>query len=124
MTLNSNFSGAALMPGRGKLQGTDRGLDALVGVVILLAEVLIGFLAINALYLAGSAQTAANPSATDATEAGFAIAVFGGGIAVGITTLIYLIRIATGRRSWPAPLWGAILMTVALFVGYLVMATG
>jgi hypothetical protein len=123
MTLNSSVSGAYLLPPRGRLQGPDRGLDAFVGLVILLAELAIGALSVTALYAAGIATngTASDPSAV---EAGFAIALFGGGFVVIVTTLIYLVRVVAGRRSWPAPLWGLILMTVALFVGYLVMAAG
>ena len=54
MTLNANYPGARLGSGRAPLEGSDRGLDALVGLVILVAEVLIGFLAISSLYLFGS----------------------------------------------------------------------
>jgi hypothetical protein len=124
MTLNANFAGATLMPGGGRLAGPDRGLDALIGLVILVAELLIGSQALYALYLAGNAYVETTPSARGGVEAGFAIAMFGTAIAVGFTTLIYLVRIASARRSWRAPLWGAILMTAALFAGYLVMAGG
>lgn len=105
-----------------KVEGTERGLDALVGVIILIAELIIGFLAIYALYEFGSnPPSGADP---DAIDIGFTIAVFGGGIVVAITTIVYLVRIAIGRRSWTAPFWGTILMTVAIIVGYFIMASG
>lgn len=122
MTLNSNYPGAVRMAPRGKLEGPERGLDALVGVVILLAELAVGLMTVYALYTFGAAAGETNPSKMDQLEAGYGIALFGSGIAVLITTIVYLARIVTGRRSWPAPLWGLILMTVALLVGYFVMA--
>jgi hypothetical protein len=122
MTLNSNYPGAVRMAPRRRLEGPDRGLDALVGLVILVAELFIGLLSIFALFEAGSAASAADPGASETVNAGFLIALFGSALAVLITTLIYLVRVVVGRRSWPAPLWGTILMTVALLVGYLVMA--
>jgi hypothetical protein len=121
MTLNSNFAGAVQVAPRTRLEGPERGLDALVGLVILLTAFAIGTLSIFALYEAGDAVLAANPSAGESLGAGFSIALFGSGIAVLVTTIVYLARVIAGRRSWPAPLWGAILMTVALVVGYVVM---
>lgn len=123
MTLNTNFAGAALLPPRGRLFGSDRGLDALIGLVILIAEVLVGFLSVYALFVGGMAVVEADPGAADRASVGLGIAVVGGAIPVVISTIIYLVRIATGRRSWPAPLVGAILMTAILFVGYVVMAS-
>ena len=122
MTLNANFAGATLLSGRGKLEGPERGLDALVGLVILVAELFIGILSAYALFAFGDAavDTSADP---EAISVGFGIAVFGGGIIVVVTTLTYLVRMAAGRRSWPAPLWGTILMTVALLIGYAIMAS-
>jgi hypothetical protein len=117
MTLNSNYPGAVQMAPRRRLEGPERGLDALVGLVILLAELAVGFMSIYALYQLGVAS-----GSTDAANAGFAIAVFGSGIVVIVTTLVYLGRVIAGRRSWPAPLWGVILMSAALIVGYVVMA--
>lgn len=122
MTLNSNYPGAVRMAPRGKLEGPERGLDAFVGLVILLAEIAIGLMAIYALYTAGAAAGVDNPATMDQLEAGYGIALFGSGIVVVITTLVFLVRVIAGRRSWPAPLWGLILMTVALLVGYFVMA--
>jgi hypothetical protein len=117
MTLNSNYPGAVRMAPRGKLEGPERGLDALVGLVILVAELAIGLLSIYALYSAGT-----EAGGTDAAQVGFGIALFGSGIVVLVTTVVFLGRIIAGRRSWPAPLWGLILMTVALVIGYFVMA--
>ena len=122
MTLNANFAGATVLSG--KLEGSERGLDALIGLVILIAELLVGFLGVYALYLYGIDASASAPAAEGAASAGLTIALFGGGIAVGVSTLIYLVRVATGRRSWLAPLWGGILMSVALVVGYFVTTTG
>ncbi|CAN5180893.1 hypothetical protein BH11ACT4_BH11ACT4_22350 [soil metagenome] len=122
MSLNQNFSGAALMPGRQKLDGSERGLDALVGLVIFLAEVLVGFLAVYALYLFGRDAVATSSSAASTLETGFLIALAGSVAVVAVTTLVFLVRLARGRRSWPAPLWGLILLSVACGVGYFVMA--
>lgn len=122
MTLNANFAGARVLSG--KLEGSERGLDGLIGLIILVAELAIGFLSISALFVFGEELSQSTPSARAAAEIGFAIALFGGGIAVGVSTLVYLVRIATGHRSWRAPLWGGILMTVALVVGYFIMAGG
>ena len=124
MTLNSNFAGATVLAGREKLQGSDRGLDALIGLVILVSQALVGFLAVSALFVAASAGIATNPSASESISVGFALALFGSSIIVTITLIVYLVRIATGRASWRAPLIGSILMTVMLFIGYIVMASG
>ena len=114
MTLNANFAGARLMSPT--LEGPERGLDALIGLVVLIAELLIGFLAIYALYEYGIANYGSS------TDFGFGFALFGSLIVVGITTLTYLIRIARGRRSWTAPLWGTILMTAAAIIGFVIMS--
>ena len=123
MTLNSNYPGAVRMAPRGKLDGPERGLDALVGLVILVAELTIGVLSIYALYTAGASAVEGNRGLADQLEAGYGIALIGSAVVFIITTLIYLVRIIVGRRSWPAPLWGTILMTAALVIGYLVMAS-
>ena len=118
MTLNANVSGARVLSR--KLDGPERGLDAPVGLIVLIAELLIGVLAITALYEFGEANYVG-----DSTNFGFAVALFGSIILVSITTLVYLVRIARGtRRSWSAPLWGTILMTVTLLVGFAIMASG
>ena len=122
MTLNSNFAGAVQMAPRTRLEGPERALDALTGLVILVAELVIGVLSIYALYTAGTAIVEGGSGSADAASAGFAIAVFGSGILVLITTIVYLVRVAIGRRSWTAPLWGGILMSAVLIIGYVVMA--
>jgi len=119
--LNQNFAGATVLAGRGKLRGTDRGLDGLVGLVILIATILIGFEALYALYVAGVSATGSS-SSTDELEFGFGLAVVGSLVSVSITTLVYLVRLIVGRRSWPAALWGLILMTVFVIAGYAIMA--
>lgn len=123
MTLNANFAGAVQMAPRRMLEGPERGLDGLVGLVILLAELVIGLMSLYALYAAGTGLVESSPGSAEAASAGFAIAVFGSGIVVLVTTIVYLARVAMGRRSWTAPLWGTILMSVALIVGYVVMAS-
>ena len=117
MTLNANFPGAVQLASRPRLEGPERALDALVGLVIVVTELIVGLLSILALYAAGS--TSPN---YDQAEAGFAIALFGAGIAFVITTIVYLVRIIVGRRSWSAPLWGLALITAAVIVGFLVMS--
>lgn len=116
MTLNQIFAGATLMRGRKKLEGPDRMLDVLIGLVIVVVELLVGFLLVSALYEAGVKLNTENASV------GFSIAVFGGGAAVVITTLVYLVRIARGVRSWPAPLWGLILLGAACALGYFILS--
>ena len=123
MTLNTNFAGAVVLTGREKLTGSDRGLDALIGLVILVSQVLIGFLAVSALFIAGTAEVVSNPSSSDSVSVGFAIALFGSSIIAVITLLVYLVRVAMGRASWRGPFLGAILMTGVLFLGYLVMSS-
>jgi len=105
-----------------KLEGPERGLDALVGLVIVMSELFIGLIAVYALYEFGSAAFASNPYGGDAINAGFLIALVGGGVLFLVTTIVYLGRIIAGRRSWPAPLWGTFLMSAAILVGYAVMA--
>ena len=55
-------------------------------------------------------------------EFGFLIVLIGGGLAVVITTFVYLGRLIAGRRSWGAPLTGLILFTIAAVIGWLVMS--
>lgn len=117
MTLNATLAGAR-PASRKKLEGPERGLDAAVGLVILIAGLLIGFVTIMTLVEIGSA----NP--TVAANIGYDVALVGGGFFFLITTIIYLVRIAIGRRSWTAPLWGTILMSVCLIIGYIIMASG
>jgi hypothetical protein len=116
MSLNTNFAGATLMSGKRKLQGGEHGLDALIGLVILLVEVFAGFLVLYTLYLA-AVSLGSNVAAI-----GFGIALWGSVVVFAITTISYLIAVARGRRSWPSALWGLVLITIVLVIGYFVMA--
>ncbi|MEO7122883.1 MAG: hypothetical protein ABJA94_00625 [Rhodoglobus sp.] len=118
MSLNQNFAGPAAR--RGRLDGADRALDTLVGLVILVVELLIGFLVVYALYLFGVGGGDSS-GVTDNLEGGFAFALVGTVAAVAVTTLVYLVRLARARRSWSSPLWGLILLSVACIVGYFIM---
>ena len=110
------------MPGRrARLEGPERALDALIGLVILAAELTIGLLSALALYEYGLSHGSNVP---DHVQLGFGIAVLGGGAIVIITTLIYLGRVIVGRRSARAPLWGGILMSAAMVIGWFVMSAG
>ena len=84
MTLNANFAGARMPENSGRLDGAARGLDALVGLVVLLAELIIVF----------------------------------------VTTVIYLARLIIGRRSWTAPLWGLMLSSAVIALGWFIMSGG
>ena len=123
MTLNANFSGARMLPSSARLDGAARGLDALVGLVILAAELLIAFIAIYALYVYGVDAVASTVRA-DAIQIGFLVALIGGAIVVVVTTVIYLGRLIVGRRSWSAPLWGLVLSTAVIVLGWLIMSGG
>jgi len=116
MTLNANYSGTRVLSG--KLDGPEHALDALVGLVILVAELMIGVLGIVALIQYGTTNFG------DSTDFGFGVAVFGGGLVVLITSISYLVRIVRARRSWTAPLTGLILLSVLLLVGYVIMMSG
>lgn len=119
--MSVSYSG---MPrGRRQLEGQDRGLDGIIGLIVLLASLSIGALSLNQLYLFGLANVE-SPGAYEGVQIGFLIAVIGSALFFGITTITYLARIARGRRSWSAPLWGLILMSAALIFGYVTMASG
>ena len=107
--------------GRTKLDGPERMLDALIGVIVWVAGLAILFMITSALFEFG--RTAAAGSA-EALEFGFGVAIYGGGAIYAIATLICLGRLAVGRRSWSAPLWGGILAGAAILVGYVIMASG
>lgn len=106
----------------GRLEGTERGLDAVVGLVILIAEILIALLVLFALFDFGAAcpQNSLCPGG-DRPEVGFFIVLIAGGLAVVITTFVYLGRVIAGRRSWGAPFTGLILFSVSAVIGALVM---
>jgi hypothetical protein len=111
-------------PGRAKLSGPERALDGFVGLIVLVVEVLVGILVLLALAEYGMNAEASGAAAVDALTFGIVVAVFGSGLAFLITTIVYLVRLATARRSWPAPLWGLILVSVSCIAGYLLMAAG
>lgn len=100
---------------RGWLSGGDRMLDFLVGLVIVVASVAAELLGVAALLGYGQATD------TDAARGGFVLAIAGSAIPLFITTLVFLVRAAVGRRSWVAPIWGFAIATVFLFIGYAVM---
>lgn len=108
------------MPARPRrLEGPDHALDALIGLVLLVAEIFIGVLAGAALIQYGLSMS--NPS--EGVEFGLYLAIYGGGAFVIITTIVYLVRIITARRSWPAPVWGTVLMSLSMLVGWIIMAS-
>jgi len=121
MTLNASFPGySGRTRAKNIVEGPERGLDALVGLVILIAGLGIGFLVFEALFpfAEGVAQSSYNP---EWAELGISVALFGGGGILLIATLVYLVRIARGRRSWTASLWGTILMSACLVLGYILI---
>ncbi|MCY7412371.1 MAG: hypothetical protein LH471_04945 [Salinibacterium sp.] len=119
MTLNTNFAGIAQRTAR--LEGSERGLDGMVGLVLVVAGTMIGALSLNELQLFAASSAPRDSFASEGIQAGLGIAVVGAGLTWLIAVLIYLLRIATGRRSWTAPLWGTIFMTVFLVAGFAVM---
>ncbi len=119
MTLNTNFAGVAVRSRR--LDGSDRGLDAIVGLILIVAGTMIGVLSLNQLQLFAASVDPRDAFASGGVEAGFVIAVVGSALTWLIATLTYLVRIAVGRRSWTPPLWGTVIMTVFLVAGFAVM---
>jgi hypothetical protein len=115
VTLNRTVAQPIPSATRRRLEGTDRAIDVSVGLVIFIVEILIGYLVLDALYQV--ALTLGNSTAAF----GFTVAVFGAGLGFLVTTLTYLVRLARGRRSWGAPLWGLIFIAAASVVGYLVI---
>ena len=119
MTLNTNFAGVAVRSRR--LDGSDRGLDAIVGLILVVAGTMIGVMSLNQLQFFAASVDPRDAFASGGVEAGFVIAVVGSALTWLIATLTYLIRIAVGRRSWTPPLWGTVIMTVFLVAGFAVM---
>lgn len=119
MTLNTNFAGVAVRSRR--LDGSDRGLDAIVGLILIVAGTMIGVLSLNQLQLFVASVDPRDAFASGGVEAGFVIAVVGSALTWLIATLTYLVRIAVGRRSWTPPLWGTVIMSVFLVAGFAVM---
>jgi hypothetical protein len=111
-------------PRGARLDGPERALDGFIGLIILVVEVLVGLLVLSALAEYGMAAEAAGTADADALMFGVVLAVFGSGIVFVITTIVYLVRLATARRSWPAPLWGLILISASCTIGYLIMVSG
>jgi hypothetical protein len=119
MTLNTNFAGVA--PRSLRLEGTERGLDAIVGLIVLMAGSLIAGLSVVELFNFGQGAEPRDSFAQEVIQLGFVIGVVGTSSVWLISTINFLIRVAVGRRSWTAPLWGIILMTVSLVVGFAIM---
>ena len=115
MSLNASFAGRTTRADRRRLSGGSRGLDIFVGLAIVIAGLLIATLGISTLY--DLSLSLATPNAA----VGFGIAVFGCGLVLGITTLIYLVRIILGRSSFVAPIVGLVVSSILLFVAYEVM---
>lgn len=107
-----------------KLTGSDRILDALVGLIILVATAMMGFVSIDGLYSLGVSAARPNPAALDTIESGWEFALYGSATVFGIVTLIFLIRLLVGTRSWTTALAGTVLVGVAQVVGLIIMASG
>ena len=118
--LNASTYGRPADPLR--LHGSDRTLDALIGAIVFAAAVTIVLLGISELYRVGTAIQTQNGS-SESLEVGFLIAVGGTVIFGGITVISFLVKLARGRRSATTPLWGAILVAIAQFIGFLIMTT-
>jgi hypothetical protein len=87
-------------PRGAKLDGPERALDGFVGLIVLVVEVLIGLLVLFALNDYATACLAAGCQSVENLEAGYFIALIVSGLAFFITTIVYLVRLARGRRSW------------------------
>ena len=110
-------------PGRARLSGPERALDGFIGLIVLVVEVLVGLLVLIALGDYAMAAEETGVANVDALTVGAVIAVLGSGIVFVITTIVYLVRLATAKRSWPAPLWGLILVSASCVIGYLIMSS-
>jgi hypothetical protein len=110
-------------PRGARLEGPERALDGFIGLIVLVVEVLVGLLVLLALGDYAMAAEVTGAANVDALTVGAVIAVLGSGIVFVITTIVYLVRLATARRSWPAPLWGLILVSASCVIGYLIMAS-
>jgi hypothetical protein len=119
-TLNATTLGRPADPRR--IDGPDRTLDALIGLIVFAASVTILLLGISELYRVGTAIVDRSGS-SESLEVGFIIALGGTILFGGITTLSFLVKLARGHRSWRTPLWGAILSSAAQIIGFLIMTT-
>ena len=108
-------------PRGARLDGPERALDGFIGLIILVVEVLVGLLVIFALSDFYDVAEATGAASVDNLMAGFGIAFFVSSIVFVITTIIYLVRLAVAKRSWPAPLWGLILVSASCTIGYVIM---
>ncbi len=111
-------------PRGARLDGPERALDGFIGLIILVVEVLVGLLVLFALYENAYACAESGCQDVGALEFGLTLAVIASGAVFVITTIVYLVRLATARRSWPATLWGLILVSAACAIGYFVMVAG
>lgn len=115
---------AGQRPKNAKLDGPERGLDAIIGLILLVAEAMIVATVLVTFYDYGIACDTAGCASIENLQIGFLIALIGGGIPVVITTFVYLGRIIGRRRSWGAPLVGIILFGIAAIIGWSVMNGG
>ena len=109
-------------PRGAKLDGPERALDAFIGLIVVGVDVLVGLLVLFALNDYATACFAAGCQSLENLEAGYFIALIPSGLVFIITTIVFLVRLGRGRRSWPAPLWGLILISVACVIGWIVMS--
>jgi hypothetical protein len=111
-------------PRGARLDGPERALDGFIGLIVLVVEVLIGLLVLFALNDYAVACASSGCQSIDNLEGGYFIALIASGTVFVITTIVYLVRLATAKRSWPAPLWGLILISAACTVGWFIMGAG
>jgi len=109
-------------PRGARLDGPERALDGFVGLIILAVEVIVGLLVIFALADYWDLAESTGAASADQLAGGFGVALFASGIVFVVTTIVYLVRLAIAKRSWPAPLWGLILVSIACALGYFIMA--
>ena len=111
-------------PRGARLDGPERALDGFIGLIILIVEVLVGALVLMSLDATATAALESGSVSVDSVAFGVGLAFVASGLAFLITTIVYLVRLATAKRSWSATLWGLILVSAACVVGYLIMLAG
>jgi hypothetical protein len=111
-------------PRGARLDGPERALDGFIGLIVLVVEALIGLLVLFALNDYATACSSSGCQSVEALESGYFIALIASGTAFVITTIVYLVRLASAKRSWPAPLWGLILVSAACTLGWIIMVSG
>lgn len=110
-------------PKNARLTGPERALDAVIGLIVLVAAVFIALLVLAALWSYGEACDAnAQCASGDALQFGYLIVLAGGGLAMLVTAFVYIGRLVAARRSWGAPLTGIILFSIAAVIGWFVMS--